>query len=201
MNGFAPNPDAIQRTLDDILARPEFAPASPSILDRIFQWIGDFFEAVFSIFSPTKDGGNFFSILILTLLAGALVFLVVLLVRRYRKRNRTLSAPSGPSPTSDNAETLLSHAELLAHRGLIGDALSYLFMALLKTLEEKQVLVLREGCTNSQYLRELRRARYADLPRLEPFFGRFNGWRYGGETAALEDYNTWKTTLFEGMRL
>lgn len=192
------SPEEVSRALEEILARPEFAPPPPSpVLDWISQALGavwDFLRGLFPGFALGEGArGILFWLVIATLaLTGLLLALRLARYRpkgQWRPRTRTRGGPAAgreeaAPTTADGWETL---ARDLAARGRWREAAMALYQAVLQRLAARGTIRLDPAKTPGDYRRESRRD--AESHRLlDAFLRRFEPLAFGGRTADAEAF-------------
>ncbi len=135
-----------------------------------FSWLGDWLSPLGSLFQWPTTLLGWIAWIMVVLLLGALMYL---LMRAYGKRQldqaRTAAAASDtdendaariealPTLVSTDQLDLLGEARRLYRAGQYGRAVVYLFSFQLVRLDKRQIIHLRKGKTNRQYLREIGR--------------------------------------------
>lgn len=182
------SPEEVSQALDEILARPEFAPPARS---PIWEW---FFDAVGDLVDLLRDllpalalgegarGALFLIVISVLALAGVLLTAVLLerlsgARRRAGTRSRRLPAtPSAPAP--ETAEDWEERARALAAEGRWREAAVALYHGVLHRLAARGAVRLDAAKTPGDYRRESRRD--AEGHRLlEGFLRRFEPLAFG----------------------
>jgi hypothetical protein len=201
MTGVGPPrlPEVAQH-LDEILARPEFAGHTSSLLERVFTAIVHFFQGILSGIGTAATRLGPWGYVFLVLLAALVVLAAVRLLRRRARRGRT-QKKGGPAERAPTAAEWLRRADEQMAAGAWAEAAGALMAALLARLGEYRLIVQIPGRTNRQYLADLRRAGYRGAEAFAAFSFVFAAWRYGGqpvEPALLAHWRRALTPLFEG---
>lgn len=192
------SPEEVSRALEEILARPEFAPPPPSpVWDWISQALGavwDFLRGLFPGFALGEGArGILFWLVIATLaLAGLLLALRLVGYRpkgRWRRPARTrgglpAAAEVAAPMTADGWETI---ARDLAARGRWREAALALYQAVLQRLAARGTIRLDAAKTPGDYRRESRRDAESHR-RLDAFLRRFEPLAFGGRPADAEAF-------------
>ena len=77
----AVDPETVRRTVDDVLARPEYRPLEPGIVDRVLGWLSEQLGRLIELIASGGAGGIVAALVVLT----GLVVVVVLVVRFLRR--------------------------------------------------------------------------------------------------------------------
>ncbi len=194
---MAPALPEIERTLEEVLARPEFRQGGTTLLQRILTAIGNFFEELFSFLTGHGQGVSVWSVVLLLAVLAAVVFGVVRVLRRHAGGKRKRSVRQAGRPLPETPEAMLLHADSLAAAGDYLHALVMLLAALLMRLQAEGLLYLEAGRTNRQYLNDLRRSGRKEAGLFGDFCLVFNRIRYGGQAAGREDYAYWRRVCME----
>jgi hypothetical protein len=154
-----PGRDGIRRQIDDILARPEFAPAeepSDNLFRALLRWIGrrlaEFVEWLFSLQATAP--------LLFWLLISVLVLLLIVLMAYLARKLRRilyLGARARPDDVARQKRARLSllyreEAQKCAARRDFTEAIRYLFLSLVYRFDEAGRVNFQEACTNREYL-------------------------------------------------
>lgn len=150
--------------------------SSPGPLDRvgtkISEWLRDILPSTDRTFSPGQGVGGFLEAIVWIVLIGLLGFVIVLLVRAYRRRSRV---PEEDDPTHRSAtapegddldgwagerdpEVLEREAAAAEARGAYGLAIRLRFRAGLLRLDASGVIAFRPSLTSGQVLRAVPKA-------------------------------------------
>ena len=151
------DPEQVREVTREILARPEFQPAQPTIVDRVLQAISDLIGRVFEALAGSGQGSIVGTIVVLVFVAG-LALLVVWFARRVRPeptRNIAVDAAIGRT-----ARDWLRDAETAEAAGRWREALRCRYRALLAELTGAGILEEVAGRTTGEYLSVVQR----DLP-------------------------------------
>lgn len=185
MNPVAEAED-IRDSADDILARPEYQPEQPSLLERAWNWINEqFAEVLGSIFGT---GGSYLvGWVLLAVLAGVLGWFLVRVMPRNRLR-RKVDDPSVETDvrTTAGREDWLAQARAAEAAGNWREAVRARYRAMIAGLIDRQEVVDFEGATSGEY----RRSFEPGPPRsdsLDQATEAFEEIWYGGSPAAEND--------------
>lgn len=187
------SPEEVSRALEEVLARPEFAPPPRS---PVWEWIFDALGSVWDFLRGLLPGfafgegarGLLFWLVIATLAAAGLLLATRLAGRpslrrwrRYRPLRRTAAAGGEAAhPTTFDAWEM--RARELAARGRWREAALALYQAVLLRLDARGAVHVDPAKTPGDYRRESRRdAESHHL--LEAFLRRFEPVAYGGRAA------------------
>jgi hypothetical protein len=192
----SPGPAEVEQALAEVFARPEFAQAPPSLLQRALSAAGAFVRDLFARFrpdvslSPEAARTLFYAVLAVLIAAG--VFLLFHLLRdaidAWRARDR-----SGPVRTRRGPERALreddweARADAAAREGRWRDAALALYQVLLIRLEEHGALRRDASKTPGDYRRELR-ADPAAAGVLRAFLRRFEPVAFGGRAIDAAEF-------------
>lgn len=209
------DPTLVRSALRDILSRAEFHPISSSAPNPVVEKIKQFFSHIYRaiqriwhwIMQHTQmhyhSHISFISRTVVYVLVGLLVLLGAWLLWRLARhvrwagRQRKKNAPSSMDLEEENAPLLLPEAELLikqgqqmAKEGNFRAALRFLFLAVLKRLDEAQVIAYERNRTNAEYLRMLRARQLPSLYEMMASLVRdFDLFWYGQRPATEEVYH------------
>lgn len=179
-------PADIRESADDILARPEYQPEPPSLLDRAWTWINEqFAELLGSLFGT---GGSYLvGWILLAVLAGLLGWFLV----RVMPRNRLGRNVAEPVVETDVRATA-SRDDWLAQAGAAeaaGDwreAVRARYRAMIAGLIDRQEVADFDGATSGEY-----RASFEPGPprsdSLDQATETFEQIWYGGSPAQADD--------------
>lgn len=179
-------PEDIRDSADDILARPEYQPEAPSLLERAWNWINEqFAEVLGSIFGT---GGSYLvGWVLLVVLGGLLAWFLVRVMPRKRLRKKVVD----PSIESDVRVTAgrndwLEQARAAEAAGNWREAVRARYRAMIAGLIDRHEVVDFEGATSGEY----RRSFESGPPRsdsLDQATEAFEEIWYGGSPAAADD--------------
>lgn len=189
----APPAAEVEAVLADVLSRPEYLPAPPSLLQRgLTAAIAWFRENVWERLArllPTPDWSSpaWDTAMLVAMTLGAIlglaliVYLVVLAVRAFRRRRRRLRDAAGavadvraPTPAEWEARSAAA-----AERGDWREAAHALYQAVLLRLAAAEVVRVDASKTPGDYRREVRRARSELGAPIERFLSWFERLAYG----------------------
>lgn len=164
------------------LARSEYQEAQPSLLDRFWSWLGEFFTDLLDGLSGVDP-----SLGVLLLAAGAAA---VLAVAVYLVRPRLNARRRKDVFDSEEAREAVDHrklAEEAAARGEWDTALAERLRAVIRSAEERVILDLRAGRTAAEAGQDLAAAFPPEAPEILWLAERFDEVRYGRLPAAAAD--------------
>lgn len=197
----------VERALDAVLARPEYAPVEPPPLYRLLGAIADWWRGtVWPLFSRllpdidwTSPAWERFGTMALAVGAmvglALIIYLVVLAVRAWRgrvRRARATGESGGLRPLT--AVEWEARAGDAAGRGDWREAAQALYQAVVLRLGERGVVRVDRAKTPGDYRREVRRGSADFLPRLEPFLVWFERVAYGRAEPGPEHYDRLRST-------
>lgn len=189
------DPEQIRRVVEDVLSRPEFADAQPSLFQRVLGWLGQQLARFLSLVGESGLGQVAFA-LVLGLSLAAIVVGLVLFARRVRRSGTAPGAATVGSGGRSGQEwrTLASDAE--------GDgdhrvAVRCRYRALVADFAEAGWVEEIPGRTSGQY----RRAVEQDVPTAGAAFARatevFERAWYGSTETTAEDTRVIKQAASE----
>ena len=201
------------KKLSEILARSEYAAqdkkdsALYKLLERFIRWISQFLPQR----SPSRTKGSLLTtiaqILVVSLAAGVLIFVLSKLVRHFgRSRKTTTKKRREPRivlgeklEPEESATDLLADAEALARAGQIRAAIRKAYIALLVELGDRKVISLAQHKTNRDYLRSVSSlpSLYRNMSGLTNSFERH--W-YGFAETAPADWQNFKSAYFATLK-
>lgn len=192
----------VERALEGVLARPEFAAAEPPLLyrwlGRLMDWFGDTVRPLLSRFLPDPDwshpGWELLSLVLLGVgaLLGLtlLVYLIVLAVRGFRRRRRRAADPGGPGrATPVGPAEWEAIAARSAEQGDWREAALALYQAVVLRLGERGFVRVERTKTPGDYRREARRQGGEVPGRVEAFLTWFERVAYGRTEPGPEQYD------------
>lgn len=189
-----PPAEVIEKQMEEILARPEFAIGGDRLFDQIMKWIAEWLAGLKLPF----PGGGFSSGALLVwsvtaVILALLLFLFVWGVSQFLARNTRLSQREREEQQwIMTAEIAFQRAQEASERGAYGEGIRWLFISLLWTLENQAFLSVHDAKANRQYIQELKRNHYPQLAAFRELANAFNGIRYGGQRAGAEDFARWE---------
>jgi hypothetical protein len=180
-----PDAETARQWAADELAKAPYQPHGESLLDKVLGWLGDALSSLGNVGSGLGAGPTILAIAIVALIVGAVVFAVVGPMRRARRRAREHLVFEDDAR---DAATMRASAEQAAERGLWHLAVLERFRALIRSLEERDLIPERPGMTAHEAATETAR-RFPDLRHLVANASdTFDGVRYGNTAATAEDY-------------
>jgi hypothetical protein len=174
--------------LDVVLRDSRFHPARPpwafitdalnALYQRFVTWLGN------ATVDNTTSSGVF--AVVLVFLIGLFAFLVARGAAARLVADHAVDRPEALPATSAGASQL---AEAAAAAGEYRNALRYLFRATLLALQERELVELRPGLTNREYLRALRLGAGASHAALAGLIDLFDVTWYGHRPVTASDYS------------
>ncbi|WP_245573912.1 DUF4129 domain-containing protein [Amycolatopsis nigrescens] len=168
------------------LARAEYQAAEPSLLDRLLRWAGDRIAELLRAVSDVAPGG-LLGLLVILVLIVLIVVVIRLRVGSPGRRGRS-AGQVFTGRSSSAAEHRLASAEAFA-RGELDVAVRERFRALVRGLEERDVLDERSGRTADEAATEAGARLPECRDELAAAAARFDEVYYGGHPAAEADYH------------
>jgi hypothetical protein len=142
------DPDDVRRVVDEVLSRPEYADAEPSLFqrafDRFFEWLGDRLDGTLPAEVPEQIG--MIVLAVLGLVAAWLIIKNLARVRRNRRQPVAIGEPTGRSP-----EDWLADAAAHEAQGEFRAALRCHYRATVALLAAEGFLDEIAGTTTGEY--------------------------------------------------
>jgi hypothetical protein len=180
-----PDAETARQWAADELAKAPYQPHGESLQDKISGWLDDAVSSLGNLGSGLGAGGTVLAILVVALVVAAVVFALVGPMRRARKRAREHVVFE--DDTRD-AATMRASAEDAAKRGLWRLAVLERYRAVIRSLEERDLIPERPGMTAHEAAAEAAR-RFPDVRHLVSYASDVFDWvRYGNRAATAEDY-------------
>lgn len=174
---LTPDPDEARRWVEQELARPEYAVAQPTPLDRVAQAIGDFLQGLLGARAPQGWNG-LLAILVLVIVLGLLVAAFVIWGRpRLAARSRPRAAELFDGDERAAAE-LRRQADERAAAADWDAAVILRFRALARALAERGLVDPAPGATVHAFARDAARAFPDERSRLDAAAAAFDDVRY-----------------------
>ncbi|NMO92781.1 DUF4129 domain-containing protein [Actinomycetospora sp. TBRC 11914] len=144
--------DEARRLAAQELAKPAYRAAEPGVLARAGRWLLDRVGDLVALLTGTRAGGAGGVLVVV-----ALVVVLVLVVRwRLGRAARTARRRAAPlDPTGTSAEAHRRRAAEHEAAGRPDDAVREWMRALVRGLEERDLLAARAGCTAGEAAREV----------------------------------------------
>ena len=181
-----PDADTARRWAADELAKAVYQDHGPSLMQRIQDW---FSHLLASIFGSGRSYGSVTSILaivVVVLIVVAVVYAVVGPMRRSRRAARAHAVFEDDARTSAQ---MRESSESAAARGDWALALLERYRAVIRSLEERDLIEERAGMTAHEAAGEIAR-RFADVCYLVEHASEiFDGVRYGHREATATEYD------------
>lgn len=177
------------------LADPAYRAAEPSVLDRVFTWIGQRFVDLLS----AAGGGS--GVVGLFVLVGLGVAVYALIRYRIGRLGRTASAgrPVFPTGRSRSAQDHRRAADEARARGDLAAAVRERFRAIVRELEERRVLDERSGRTADECAAQAGQRLPDRAAGLRAAATVFDDVVYGGRDATEANYGD-LSALDDGLR-
>jgi hypothetical protein len=139
-------PDDSRQRLEEVLARPEFQDAQPTLLERFLRWLSELLPDASPDMRGLVDAAvGVFGVLVI----GALIFFVVRIVRHNWREGETLES-FGEIPI--HATEAQAKATSAAGAGDFREAMRLLYLAALLHLDEVGLLRFDRALTNREVL-------------------------------------------------
>ncbi len=181
-----PDADTARQWAADELAKDAYRPHGVSIIERINQWISDLFSHLGNLGSGLGGGRAVIATIIVLLLVGAVIAAIVGPMRRSRRRAREHRVFEDDARSS---QAMREAAERAASSGDWALAVLERFRAIIRSLEERDLLEERAGMTAHEAAADIGR-RFADVRRAAAAASDlFDGVRYGDDDASSGDYD------------
>ena len=165
------------------------------ILDLIQRILSNFHIDFSSLFQPGSSGWinnwiKVLSILGVILLVFIAVRLIIVLRKRFKKRNGKAGGIfEGIDKNNSTAAGLLEAGAGLAANGYFRDAVRYCLASVLLALDRKKIYRLNYSKTNGQILRELRGKMPSIVPALTVLVEVFNAVWFGHRNISIAQFN------------
>lgn len=174
--------DLAHRELSKLIYAKERPSLTTRIVRAIGRWLRHFFD---HLLSATPGRGLGVVVILLVLVVGAIV------LRRYLGPVRPAAAPTVPDLTDEvrTAAQLRRDADELAAAGRYAEAVRDRLRALVRTLEDQDILDYRPGRTADEVAREAAPAVGARADQLRACARDFDEIWYGGRPAGPDDYD------------
>ena len=181
------SPDA-RKLLFDELAKPEYAAARPTLIDRIAQAIQDWLRS----FGASDDGSvpDLFPLLVTVLIVGLIVAAFVIFGRpRLRRKSQSAGALFSDSGDARSAAQLRASAYAAAAAGDFVVAIEEMFRAVARQLAERTVVSVTPGTTAQEFASRAGRAFPDHADRLMSGARAFDGVRYLDQPGSREAFD------------
>lgn len=169
-------PDA-RKLLIDELAKPEYAAARPTLIDRIAQAIQDWLDS----FRAPEDGSvpDLFPLVVTVLIVGLIVAAFIVFGRpRLQRKSRAAGALFSDSLDARSAAELRASAHAAAASGDFVVAIEEMFRAVARQLAERTVVSVTPGTTAQEFAARAGRAFPDHVDRFASGARAFDGVRY-----------------------
>lgn len=154
------DPEQVRRTVDEVLARPEYRPSRPSLLDRVWGWVLDQLGRLLDALGA--QGGNLVAWAVVLIILAVFVAVAVWFLRGVRADPDVVDPVTGAigRTGADWAAEAAGHE----HAGRWREALRCRYRGLIAELAVAGLVEEAPGRTTGEYLAELR----AGLPGADP---------------------------------
>lgn len=179
--------DDAHRAAVDELSDPGYAAAQPSVLSRIFSWIGDRISDLLDGISNTVPGGIF------GLLVLVIVVIVLVVVIRLKTGKLGRAAKQGFQVfdgRTRSADEYRGAAEEAALRGDFDEAVRERFRAVVRALEQRALLDERSGRTADEAAADAGRLLPGCAELLRAGATIFDDVHYGNRKATEDGYRS-----------
>lgn len=182
-----PDADSARQWAADELAKAAYQDRGPSLVQRIQEWFSHLISSVFGKGPGFDSVTSVLAIVVIILVVGAVVYAVVGPMRRSRRAARERAVFEDDTRTS--AE-MRESAERAAANGDWGLATLERYRAVIRSLEERDLLEERAGMTAHEAATEIAR-RFTDVRHLVEHASEiFDGVRYGHRDTTSREYDT-----------
>lgn len=149
-------PAEVREQADEILSRSEFDEPEPSLVDRVFGWIGDRLSDLLGGIGLGGAGGqSVLGWIVLAVMAGLVAWLVVRLVRGGRLGRRAAQEEAADVVVAETSTDWLAAAEAEEAEGRWRSGLRCRYRALVGELVDRGVLDAQPGRTSGEHRREV----------------------------------------------
>ncbi|MDT7727527.1 MAG: hypothetical protein QOI21_4103 [Actinomycetota bacterium] len=177
--------DDARRAASAELADPGYRAAEPSLVERVFTWIGERISALLSGVSNSVPGG-IFGLVVLVVVVIVLVVVIRLkagkLGRAARQQHRVFEG------RVRSADEYRRSAEAAAARGDFDEAVRERFRAVVRALEQRALLDERSGRTADEAAADAGGLLPGCADELRHGAAAFDDVHYGGRSASAEVY-------------
>lgn len=145
------DPETVRRTVDEVLAQPEYAPLEPGLVERALGWLAEQVGRLVELIARGGAGG-----LVAALLVLAGVVVVVVLAARFTRRLRRDPGAEAPVAGEVGRRAADWHADAAEHEaaGRWRPALRCRYRALVAELAADGLVDEVPGRTTGEYLRQ-----------------------------------------------
>lgn len=147
----AVDPDTVRRTVDEVLAQPEYAPLEPGLVERALGWLAEQIGRLIELIGRGGAGGLVAAVVVL-----AATVVVVVLAARFARRLRRDPGVEAPVAGDVGRRPADWHAEAAEHEaaGRWRPALRCRYRALVAELAAAGLVDEVPGRTTGEYLRQ-----------------------------------------------
>lgn len=186
---LAANDDDVRQAADDILSRPEYQQARPSLTQRVLEWLSDRLGRLFSGVGP--NGGHLIGYVILALALSAAGYFLWRVFPRHR-----LARPERRAPVAHQTVVRRSRDEWLAlareaeSAERWDDAVHARYHALTAGLADRSEVPEAPSTTSGEHVQVFARSESSSPGRVAVFSritDRFEWIWFGGARAAADD--------------
>jgi hypothetical protein len=180
-----PEPDEAREWLITELSKPPYQAAQPTLLDRISQAIGEWFN---SLTLPDGPPGAGLAVVLGLVVAGIVIALLIFGLPRLNRRSRVTGALFGDDDDRD-AATMRRNAAAAAARGDHTLAVAEQFRAIARELAERLVVTTFPGTTARGFAQQAGTVFAAEQTRLVEAAVVFDAVRYLGASGTAAQYD------------
>lgn len=180
-----PEPDEAREWLITELSKPSYQAAQPTLLDRISQAIGEWFN---SLTLPDGPPGAGLAVVLGLVVAGIVIALLIFGLPRLNRRSRVTGALFGDDDDRD-AATMRRDAAAAAARGDHTLAVAEQFRAIARELAERLVVTTFPGTTARGFAQQAGTVFAAEQTRLFEAAVVFDAVRYLGAAGTAAQYD------------
>lgn len=200
-----PRPPEVRQALEEVYARPEFAPPAGSPLADLFRAVGRWLRRVLDFLIPDFDAGAagdrtltwLLVVLMAAVAVGVVLHLTGVLPKLWAMRDRgEAAAGRGAGGRPSRAAEWEERARRLAAAGRWREAALALYPALLLRLDERGALRYDPSKTPGDYRREARRSQETRRV-LEAYLRVFEPVAFGGRPLDAPGYAGLRATAGE----
>ena len=180
-----PEPDEAREWLITELSKPPYQAAQPTLLDRISQAIGEWFN---SLTLPDGPPGAGLGLVLVLIVAAVVIALLIFGLPRLNRRSRVAGALFGEDDDRD-ATAMRRDAAAAAARGDHTLAVAEQFRAIARGLTERLVVTTFPGTTARGFAQQAGTVFVAEQKRLVEAAVVFDAVRYLGASGTAAQYD------------
>lgn len=201
------NEKEVKEKLQEILSSAEFneSESKRNLLTSLRERFVDFLKDIFEKLNVSKNFGSLFydgnipfgtlsiiRLVILLLLIGVIVLILYIIIKNLRNSKEIkYSEDLMLLNTIKDPEFLLGKVNEYLKAGDYNQALRYLYMSVLISLNNLDVIKINKSKTNKQYLMEINSERPQIYNLMAQFTQDFNVFWYGNKRIEKSHFNTW----------